>query len=703
MALEHYPSDDKKRLAFWHSELKKAHDFMEPYMKAGARMARMYNNMSTTEREDDLEWSSHNDNENNMRVKASLVFAWVDQSVANMLERNPIFNVSPGNSVATEGAPVVQEAINYWYEESGQFAQDRHLALDAHLLPFGVKKLGWNAVIDQQSDVYFGDISDTVIDDVDEENQALFEGNITRPTIHQDHVGHKDGHRELLESPGLDGETVQIIEDHIRHHEELENMDQPVIDTTVKWESPFGTRWQADDFLMDPYATEGLTDARWIAFRIRQPLHWWKSNPNFENTSDLKPNATLSVDGKKTGSRGFSFSDLGKNRDQGDTFQDFAMVEGWEIWARDFPINSKEARNVLITYAEGQDKIQQHDEEWPYDNIEDYPAALLKFTTNTKTWINKPILTLAGADNIQTLMNEFLDSMLYTLRKTKNIWIYDQNVFTKDELQSLLDAPDGSVFGVDNLNQFQGGTGPIIAMPFQQVPQDKEQFLNMIQNFLDRTAGTPQPSRNITAETATESQIIEKRNNAREGARANLFQGMQIETARKFWQLHQQFRPERQFLIDPRADRWVAVSEEVAKGEYNFRIDVAPRQASMAVERKNLLDLFNLLVGTIPAFLNLKLPPPNIAKALELLLRRGYDIQDPETLVPAAQSEVTKALESLQGDPEALRKAAEAFSTLKGGGDAGPAGDSPGPANPQQFGQGANAPARQAGEAERLT
>ena len=224
----------------------------------------------------------------------------------------------------------------------------------------------------------------------------------------------------------------------------------------------------------------------------------------------------------------------------------------------------------------------------------------------------------------------------------------------------------------------------------------------MIQNFLDRTAGTPQPSRNITAETATESQIIEKRNNAREGARANLFQGMQIETARKFWQLHQQFRPDRQFLIDPRTNDWTAVSEDVAKGEYNFRIDVAPRQASMAVERKNLLDLFNLLVGTVPAFLNLQLPPPNIAKALELLLRRGYDIQDPETLVPASQSDVTAVLQKLKDDPTSLQQALQAFSSLAGGGDFGPAGASPGPANPQQFAQGANAPARQTSEAERL-
>ena len=699
MAEQHYPSDEKKRLEFWRSELKGALEFVEPYMKAGRRMVRLYNNMATTEREDDLDWNSHNDTENNMRVKASLVFAWVDQSVANMLERNPIFSVGPGNAIATEGAPIVQEAINYWYEESHQFSQDRHMALDAHLLPYSVKKIGWSAVIERQKDVYFGDISDIVIDDADEENQAMFEGTVTRPTVNQPHDEHIEGHQEFRDTPGLDSETMELVDNHISHHEELKNLDAPVVDTTVKWEAPFGTRWAADDFLMDPYATEGLTDARWIAFRIRQPLHWWKNNPNYENMQDLKPSSRLSVDGKS--SKGFNYRDV-QQRGQGSVFEDFAMIEGWEIWAKDFPINSTEKRNMLITIPEGYDNIVQHDEEWPYDNIEDYPATLLKFTTNAKTWINKPVLTLAGADNIQTLMNEFLDSMLYTLRKTKNIWIYDQNVFDKDEIQAVLDAPDGSVFGVDNLNQFAGGGSPIIALPFQQVPNDKEQFLGMIQNMLDRTAGTPQPSRHITAETATESSIIEKRNNAREAARANLFQAMQIETARKFWQLHQQFRPDRQFLIDPRTDTWISVNEDIAKGEYNFRIDVAPRQASMAVERKNLLDLFNLLVGTIPAFLNLQLPPPNIARALELLLRRGYDIQDPESLVPAADSEVQKALETLKDDPVALQKAIMAFSDLSGGGNFGPTGQGPGPANPQQFGQGANAPARQAGEAERL-
>ena len=700
MAQEHYPTEDSGKIAFWHSELKKSVDFIEPYMKAGRRMVRMYNNMATTEREDDLDWNSHSDAENNMRVKASLVFAWVDQSVANMLERNPEFSVKPGNSIATEGANVVEKAINYWYDESGQYQQDRHIALDAHLLPYAVKKIGWSAVLENQKSIYYGDTSDVIIDDPEEENQAIFEGEVTKATVNQNHSEHKEAHQEFRDTPGLPIEIVEILDDHIKHHDDLSDIDQPVVDTTVKWESPFGTRWQADDFLMDPYATEGLTDARWIAFRIRQPLHWWKNNPNYENTDNLKPNASLSIDGK--GKRGFNYKTL-EGRDQGSTFEDYAMVEGWEIWARDFPVTLTENRNVLITFAEGHDKLLQHEEEWPYENIEDYPATLLKFTTNTKTWINKPILTLAGADNIQTLMNEFLDSMLYTLRKSKNVFIYDQNTFDKDEIQAILDAPDGSVFGVDNLNQFSGGNMPILALPYQQVPNDKEQFLNMIQNFLDRTAGTPQPSRNITAETATESQIIEKRNNAREGARANLFQGMQIETARKFWQLHQQFRPDRQFLIDPRTNDWTAVSEDVAKGEYNFRIDVAPRQASMAVERKNLLDLFNLLVGTVPAFLNLQLPPPNIAKALELLLRRGYDIQDPETLVPASQSDVTAVLQKLKDDPTSLQQALQAFSSLAGGGDFGPAGASPGPANPQQFAQGANAPARQTSEAERLS
>ena len=683
---EHYPKDDLGKISFWESQLKLAEEHQRPYMEAGARVVKLYNNMATTLREKDLESL---DVDNNTRVKGSIVFAWVDQSVANMIEPNTSFNVSPKTSVSTNGSDVVQSAINYWYDETEQDIEDYKMCLDAHLLPFAVKKLGWNSVVDSQEDIYFSNVSDIIEDDVDSENLILLQGEPTRPTIHQDHEEHIYGHLVLLETPNLPEEVESIVRDHVKMHEDLQRLgSQPEISTTVQWEAPFGTRWQPDDYLQDPLATNGVKDARWIAFRVRQPLHWWKTQDNFKNTEDLKPNA-FQDQNRKYESQRMSES----------SFEDYGLVEGWEIWARNFPVGDGETRDVLITMVPGHDKLIREDLEWPYDNIEDYPVSLLQFQENVKTWINKPTLTMAGADNIQSLINEFFDSMLYTIRKQKNIWLYDKNLFTEEEMSNVLNAPDGSVFGVDGLEDTKG----ILPLPFQSIPGDKQQMMGLIQNYFDRTAGTPQPIRNNTPETATEASIIERRNTAREEARRFKFMRMKQDTARKFWQLHQQFRPDREFLIDPRTQEWASVDEEIAKGEYRFRIDVSNRAASQAVERKNWLDLFNLLVGTVPAFLNLQLPPPNILKVLEMLLRRGYDIQDPEQFIPVSPTGFMDALQKLQGDPQQMALMLQSFDKLGGGGAFGPMGASPGPADPQQFAASASAPQKQAQTAQNST
>jgi hypothetical protein len=302
---------------------------------------------------------------------------------------------------------------------------------------------------------------------------------------------------------------------------------------------------------------------------------------------------------------------------------------------------------------------------------------------------------LAGADNIQQLVNEFFDSALYTMRKSKNMWLYDSDLMSKDEFDQVINAPGESAYGVPGLSTKQGP--PVIPLPFFDVQSDKQNFIGQIMNFFDRTAGTPQPQSSITAETATESSIIEKRNSAREDARVQRFEHMQIETAEKFWQLHQQFLPERQFLIDPRTWRFAEVTEEVAKGQYQFRIEVSPRRQAKAVERKNWLDLYNILVGSIPAHLQLGMPPPNIVKALELLLRRGFDIRDPETLLPASESEFEQNIRDVMDDPLRLAQTVEAFKTLSGGGDFGPLGGNQS-LNPQQLSQSPNTAGRQ-GEA----
>jgi len=689
MADAHYPTDPKKRIDFWTGQLRLSEEFIRPYMEAGREIVKLYNNMSVNLREKTLDTLS---GASVPRVKGSIVFAWVDQSVANMHEQQIQFNISPKSQASVPGAPLVQKVINEIYNESEQEEEDEQMSLDAHLLPYAVKKIGWHGDIEERAEIFAGDASGMVIDDPDKENIVLAEGTYTRVTATQNHRRHKESHElfkdQLLGDLGLP-EAVDAIDEHIAHHDEVEKLTAlPETSTSVKWETPFGSRVAADDFLMDAFSMMGGSDARWQAFRIRQPVAWWKRQELFDNTSDLKPNKQLSITDRKR-----------FKKHQSAEFEDFAMLEGWEIWAKNFPVANGKVADLLVVFAEGQEKIQRHDEEWPYEHITGYPSSILRFQRNVKTWINKPTLALAGAGSIQQLIGEFFDSMLYTIRKQKNIWIYDTTVFTKEMIQDITQAPDGSIFGVEGIADSRG----IIALPFHAVPEEKAQYMSLLRNFFDDTAGTPQPIRNASPETATEVSIIEKRNSARENKRKVLFHRMQVDTARKFWQLYQQFQPDTKYLVDPRLGQWLSVDDTVASGEYRFKISVAPKATSQAVERKNLSDLLNQAAGLIGLYLQLKLPPPNINKIFEMLLRRGYDISDPETILPASEGDFQQQMEAVLKDPERLALTVQALAALGGGGSQGLLGASPGPIDSQMFSASPATALRQESEAENLS
>ena len=688
MADEHYPKLPLKRKAFWVNQLKMGYDNVEPYLKAGKEVVNMYNNRATTQRRKLLKGST---GDNNEMVKANIVFGWVDQSQSGMIEDDPFFAIKPKTGASADGQPVAQKVINEEYQDAGQTEEDEQMSLDAHLLPYAVKKIGWTGVLENQEELYPGNTSELIEDDPNAENLLFVQEILTRPTIEQDAEAHLEAHTELLQTPGLPEEVAEIVTQHINHTAELLELgEQPDSDTRVQWENPFGTRWPADDFLMDPFANNPR-DARWQAFRIRQPLHWWKNNPNYENTEDLEPNAKHASIGTRRQEKG------------DDSFKDFSMVEGWEIWARNFPISATERANVLIVIVETHDDILYEEHEWPpgYADLPDYPSVVLQFQTNIKTWINKPTLTLAGVDTTQNLVHEFFDAVLYTIRKQKNVFLHDPDVVTTEEMNKILNAPDSSAIAVQGLAQTPGDA--VRVLPRAEISQDMPRFIDMLKTHMNESAGTPHPQAAAGTETATESSIVERRNTTRENRRQRLFNRMQVETAEKFWILYQYYQPDRMVLVDPLANKWVKVDETVAQGQYRFSIDVQPKSQALALERKSQTDLFNLLVGVVPAFLQLELPPPNIVFALEQLLKKGYNIRDVENYMPSVPGEFQNAVQQLKDNPAALSQVLSAFEKMGGGGSFGPLGNGPGPANPQLAAQSPAAADNANGEAQRLT
>ena len=367
----------------------------------------------------------------------------------------------------------------------------------------------------------------------------------------------------------------------------------------------------------------------------------------------------------------------------------------------------------MLVIADGHDKFLVEEEEWPYDRLEDFPAEVLSFHSGIRTWFNKSPLLMGGADSVQMLVNEILDSYLYVSRKNKNIILYDTQVFkSQAEVQAIIDAPDSTAHGVPGLADKDLRGSPIQAFEFLRVGEEKGELLGIAQTMFDRAMGTPQPIRMPKTDTATEASILDRRNTARENRRAALLAEFQVRKATKIWQLLVQFQPDELAQIDPEAAEFAAASAEMAKGHYRFTLDVTSQSSALAVERSQWMDLLNLFAGLTPLMIETYGFPPNLPEIARRLLVRGFDEKAVEELLPilnqaaqkygempvAPQAQEPMIGEGEGGSPEFSSPEAQAASESVESGRTAKRGI--GPAFPSSFQRGVPAAGQQMGNAQ---
>jgi len=678
---EGYPTDDEGRALFWNRQIEYALVFYKPYFDAGDELTRIYDARGGTDREVSLDIADSLTG----RVRNGIMYAWVDQTISNLQNRNPVFKVKGSNKFSVNGAPVAQAVTNYHYTETEQFYHDERCLLDSVVNIWGVKKLGWSSRFIDKEKLDTTDLAtgEYVQDDPEQAAYQVAGGTPIKPMEYQDHDAMIEAAVKLLQDPTLDATIKDVmLKPYIEVHKTMLERPTPEQNVTIQYDAPYGVRWHPKRFLMDPFNEHGLLDARWIAFGWSMPIPDVMSHPKFKNLDCLTDANVHQFEGAP-------------NPDDRVGFDDFGYISGWEIYARNFPVSRTRRADLKVTVVPECDKPLEHDEKWPFTFIEDYPCSLLTLQTSVDNFINKPQLHLAGSDSTQLLVNEFMDATLGEIRKQKHLVFYDKDLFegvAEGDFTAVLNAPSGTAFAVEGLAEIRGKAVDI--MPVSQVPNDRTAMINMILGMNDRAAGTPQPTRYLSPDSATEAAIIEKRTASRENKRAEAFKKFQVDTARKFWQLVAEFRPERTYLIDPRADLYLPVTEEMAQGEFSFRIDVSGRAESQAVEAKKWNDLLNLMVGITPTLMQLGFPPPNLMEIVERLLVNGYDVQDVESILPGLEQDPAMAV-AMQ-DPMARQAIVDHLGNLKGGG-AALTGGGPGPINPQQFAAG---PANQRPEVE---
>jgi hypothetical protein len=631
-----YPSSEEDRVQYWLGQLGFAQARMKPLFRASEVLINQFYGDPSSAREQNQEDDS--EDQHLSRVKSGIVYGWIDQSVANMVDRNPIFQLSPETEEAARkvdpsdpNSPSLAlgagKIVNYRYRETNQLRVDERTVQDAFLCPYGVAKLGYSIDMDKRfQDFLQGEDVELVLDDPEDENLFLGVGTETKVTEFQDQRGHIYSHRsyqqsELIMLPAEQADSISaLIDQHCKIHEAFMFRKQPNSNTNVRYEAPFAVHWQPDMFLTDVFCLEGPQDARWIAFGWELPIEEVQADSKYENVKDLTPSRWKEAPEKKA-----DYSD------------GFDIVRGWEVWAKNFPVGRGKFMDIVFTVAEDHKKFLNYHEEWPYTNLDDYPAETLVFQPGMRSWYYKSPLLMGGADSTQGLVNEILDSYLNIVRKTKNIWLVDpQSGITTKIMQDILDAPDGSVIEVPGLGDAGGRS--VIPLPFLAEPPDRTQLLGIVQQMFDRSMGTPQPMQLGSSATATESSIYEKRNTSRENRRAGLLSEFQLRKARKMWQLDTQYQPDRLFLLDKYSQTFVKMSPEMARGEFGFTMDITSHATAISVERSQWMDLLNLFAGLTPVMIQTFGMPPNLPELARRLLVRGFNDRMAEEILPMLQN-----------------------------------------------------------------
>ena len=654
-----YPKDKSGQLNWWKRKLDHAIEYWRPVFEPSKILVAQYNNEAATTREkEEVRYNMGDTTDPGVRNKANIVFGYLDQSIANIAAHDPTFTTHPFNKAGIGSERIVSKISDYWYRETDQLVHDKKTLLDAYVCPFGGSKIGYIADIEGLV------ISDPainpgrVIDDPVDESLFLISGEITTVLPDQNHVAHIEAHTRFLQQPNTSPERAAILESHIKDHRHFLELSTPDKNTTIKWECPYAVHWKAGDIIIDPMASDGLRDAKWIAFRYVKHIDEIVYQGSLDTTG-LEPN--------------FRMEDAPEIPD-GMEVDDFGLVEGYEIFAKGHIVGQNQKQNLWLDICKTHNKFLRYEDEWPMSSLEDFPCEILSLADGVVDWHTKGPLIMGGADSMQSLVNEILDSYLSVIRKQKNLFLYDPRYIREEEIDAILEAEDMESFEVEGLVEAQGRA--IQAIQFGDIPPEKGEILRIVQSMFDRANGTPQPISMPRSDSATEANIQDRRNTAREDERAEKFAAYQVRKARKFWQLTTEFRPDRLFLIDPRSSEFTNITEELAQGEYQFEINVSSAATATAVERKQFLDLINLAAGPV----NQLIMQANngvgidVGELVKDLLIRGYRIQDPERILPFLAN-VTPDVIDPGASPEGGGITQSALAALAAGGG----GQSPSP------------------------
>jgi len=416
----------------------------------------------------------------------NLVFAIVKNVVPTQFFQNPRVTVLPDSKgeFAGEDAFYVRELMNrdlrdplLRIKQTGQLS-----TFDGYLLASGFVKVG-----------YATEFGPDILPTEAEEKKTLREK--VREQV-----------RGALEAVGV-----------LPPKPEVPEPDQAQPDTTIRSERPYLQWISPFDMVIDPRA-RSLTDARWIAQRIRRTLGEIKRDRRYAKVKHTLEADAVEADGIP------------------ETFiEEFQTVDIWETHYKDLDAPTG-IRVLTLAMTQADTKALMHE-----DNAYDLGDWQYEWLTHNKHGHRLyPISTISVIRPLIDRINSSLDAVLEQVDKFVTKVAYNDRV--GPDAQLVLETPTiGARVKVDGTESV---VGAIAVISMEQVKQDMMAFINHVMDLVILITGlTRAQLTGLTqAQTATEAQIGQGGQNLRRADEGNVVSDWFTCALSKYWRVKAQFQ-----------------------------------------------------------------------------------------------------------------------------------------------------------------
>lgn len=480
-------------------------------------------------------------------MDVNFIYAFVTNMMSAVYGDDPQISVHSKRQQADQNAKNLKESINYWaYElDSGKelydFVQD-------HFFGCGAIETGWE--FETVEKTYTA--KDTLVftpELIEEQGLILEDGQFEKESIVIDELGT----RAILIQPGQKYKLEEIVK------------DQPML----KYRDFY------NDIAIDPDARR-LKDCRWMGVRdvvTHKEFKKMKLDPKVKNK--VVPQAKNS----------FKYNEDDYNHETQNTSGESIWIEMWWIW------DKIEMKKYLLTEQCGEYLAV---DDWPYE-----------FEVRNDPW---PITFITGIEDPFSPVpySEFsnYEAQIIELKRIRKVqnsisakqapkYMYNGSTATDREMRKLMDAEIGEAVKMRN-------PAGLRLAPVPEMPQQLIEFESIIKDDLKNISGLSEIDIDKIANTATEANIIEGKQNIRKSLRARKIEHSISIVFAKLGGLIQQFQSEPVSIrIQNNEDvNFLNISKEDMQGEFDYRIEPGSMQhKSKAGRMRDLLKLAESMQG----------------------------------------------------------------------------------------------------------